>query len=85
MMEVESGDRKVVVCNTGDGLQAMNGVCPHRGGLLAEGALHGTMVVCPRHAWEFDCVTGQNDYDPEIKQEKFAVKVEGADILVDLP
>jgi nitrite reductase/ring-hydroxylating ferredoxin subunit len=85
MMEVESGGRKVVVCNTGDQLYAMNGVCPHRGGPLAEGALHGTMVVCPWHAWEFDCVTGQNDYNPGIKQEKFTVRMEGNEILLDLP
>ena len=85
MMEVESGDRKVVICNTGGKVHAMNGVCPHRGGPLAEGALQGTMVVCPWHAWEFDCVTGENDYNPGLKQEKFAVKVEGSDIFVDLP
>jgi nitrite reductase/ring-hydroxylating ferredoxin subunit len=42
------------------------------------------MIVCPWHAWEFDCTTGQNDFDAAIRQEQFAVRVEGDDILVDL-
>ena len=32
--------------------------CPHRGAPLAHGALHHHTIVCPWHAWEFDCRTG---------------------------
>jgi nitrite reductase/ring-hydroxylating ferredoxin subunit len=42
------------------------------------------MLVCPWHAWEFDCRTGSNDYDEEIRLVKFPVKVENGEILVDL-
>lgn len=42
------------------------------------------MVVCPWHAWEFDCVTGQNDYQPDLKQAKYDVRVEGDDVLVEI-
>jgi nitrite reductase/ring-hydroxylating ferredoxin subunit len=84
MMEIEDGDRRVAICNVGGQIYAMDGVCPHQGGPLAEGALHGNMIVCPWHAWEFDCTTGQNDFDPDIRQQQFAVRLEGDDILVDL-
>ena len=42
------------------------------------------MVVCPWHAWEFDCVTGQNDYKPDLKQTKYGVRVDGDDVMVDI-
>ena len=83
MLEVESGERKIVVCNVEGQLHAMDGTCPHRGGPLGQGALHGRMVVCPWHAWEFDCTTGQHDYDPGLKQRRYDVKIEGGEILVD--
>ncbi len=84
MLDVDiAGDRIVVICNVGGQLHAMDGRCPHRGGPLGQGALHGTMVVCPWHAWEFDCVTGQNDYKPDLKQTKYDVRVDGDDVLVD--
>jgi nitrite reductase/ring-hydroxylating ferredoxin subunit len=84
MTDFELGDRLVVICNVGGEVHAMDGRCPHRGGPLGQGALHGQMVVCPWHAWEFDCVTGQNDYNPELRQTKYAVRLDGSDILVDL-
>lgn len=84
MLDVELGERMIVICNVAGELHAMDGRCPHRDGPLGQGALHGTMVVCPWHAWEFDCITGRNDYNPEIRQTKFDVRVDGDDILVDL-
>jgi nitrite reductase/ring-hydroxylating ferredoxin subunit len=42
------------------------------------------MLVCPWHAWEYDCRTGCNDFDEEIKLAKFPVKVENGEILVDV-
>jgi nitrite reductase/ring-hydroxylating ferredoxin subunit len=42
------------------------------------------MLVCPWHAWEFDCKTGENDYNPSIRQRRFVVTLQGDDILVDI-
>ena len=41
------------------------------------------LVVCPWHEWAYDFRTGENDYDPAIKLDRFAVKTEGDDILLD--
>jgi len=82
MIEVEDGDAAIAICNVEGELHAIDGVCPHQGGRLAQGALHGRMVVCPWHAWEFDCVTGANDFDANIIQRRFEVKVEDDDVLV---
>lgn len=84
MLELEDGDRRIAICNVDGTLHAIDGVCPHRGGPLAQGALHGKMVVCPWHAWEFDCMTGECDMNAALVQKKYTVRVEGGDILVDL-
>lgn len=85
MLELEiSEEERVLVCNVDGALHAMDGVCPHRNAPLSQGALQGAMVVCPWHAWEFSCITGEHDYNPELKLKLFPVKVEGGDIWVDL-
>ena len=40
---------------------------------------------CPFHGWEFDCRTGANDGDEDLKLATYPVKVEGGEILVELP
>lgn len=85
LVEVAAGDAVVAVCNYNGEFHAVDGNCPHRGGPLAQGALHGNMLVCPWHAWEFDCVTGANDYDPKIVLRKFAVTERDGDVFVDIP
>jgi len=62
--EVTAGDALYAVCNVAGRVTALGGTCPHRGGPLGQGAIHGNFVVCPWHAWEWDCATGANDFDP---------------------
>jgi nitrite reductase/ring-hydroxylating ferredoxin subunit len=71
------------LCNVGGQIHALEGTCPHRGGPLGQGAVHEGRVVCPWHAWEFDCATGANDYDPAIRLRKYPVKIQNGDIFID--
>ena len=43
------------------------------------------MLVCPWHAWEFECSTGANDYQPAVKIPTFPVRLAGDDILIEVP
>jgi nitrite reductase (NADH) small subunit len=61
MAQVQAGGREYAVCNVSGQIYAVEGVCPHRGAPLAYGALHDHTIVCPWHAWEFDCRTGIGD------------------------
>jgi len=54
VLEFRQDNREVAVCNVNGELFAVDNRCPHRGGPLAMGALHGTLLVCPWHGWEFD-------------------------------
>ena len=85
MLEVTVGEGCYALCNVEGEVHAIAGLCLHRGGRLAEGALHGTKVVCPWHAWEWDCRTGVNDYNPEQRTATYDVRIEGEDILIDIP
>ena len=42
-----------------DEVYAIDDRCPHKGGPLSEGIVHGTSVTCPLHNWVFDLSTGQ--------------------------
>ena len=83
--EVRVSGEPYAICNVGGELHAVHGVCPHHGGPLGQGALHGNMLVCPWHAWEFDCLTGQHDYNPAVAVQTFAVIVDGGAVSLDLP
>ncbi len=84
MMQADLAGCEIALCNADGIVHAIGNTCPHAGGPLAEGALHGNMVTCPWHAWEYDCRTGQNDFDPEVTVPVYPVRIEGDDILVDV-
>jgi nitrite reductase/ring-hydroxylating ferredoxin subunit len=84
MLEFRKGEQQLALCNVEGQIHVLENHCPHRGGPLAQGALHGTTVVCPWHAWEFDCITGACDFNPEIVVKRYPVRLEGDDILVDI-
>jgi nitrite reductase (NADH) small subunit len=85
VMEASIGDERYAVCNVEGRIHALAGTCPHRGGPLGQGAVNGGNLTCPWHAWEFDCLTGANDYDPAVKIATFAAQVSGDDIWIDVP
>jgi NAD(P)H-dependent nitrite reductase small subunit len=54
------GDEQVAVFRPrGGGLHALQAICPHRGGPLADGLIDGAHVVCPLHNHAFRMVDGQ--------------------------
>ena len=83
--EVEFDGRVYALFNVDGVLSAIDGICPHQGGPLADGVLEGCMVACPWHGWEFNVQTGGTPLGPRIKVDVFEVKVEGDDVLVLVP
>jgi 3-phenylpropionate/trans-cinnamate dioxygenase ferredoxin subunit len=51
-------DQLVAVFHVGGRYYAMDDVCTHDGGPLAEGVLDGNEIECPRHGARFDVRTG---------------------------
>ena len=83
--EVEHDGRIYALFNVKGRITAIDGLCPHQGGPLADGHLEGDCVSCPWHGWEFDVSTGKSSMGPAMKQPVFNVKVEGSEILVEIP
>ena len=42
-----------------DAYYAVDNRCPHRGGPLSEGIVHGDAVTCPLHNWVINLPTGK--------------------------
>jgi len=62
---------------------AIDDVCTHDGGPLAEGTLEGAVIECPRHGARFDVRTGAVLAMPATTPvPTYAVKVDGDQIRV---
>lgn len=66
-------------------ISAVDGLCPHQGGPLADGEVVGTCVTCPWHGWQFDVKTGTTPVNKKMKLPVFEVKVDGPDVFVSVP
>jgi len=81
MVEVE--DRLVALFHVGGKFYALDDVCTHDGGPLADGQLVGFTIACPRHGAQFDIRTGRVLSMPATRDTvAHEVKVEGDQVLV---
>jgi nitrite reductase (NADH) small subunit len=70
-----------------DRYYAINDICPHMGASLAAGAVEGTAVMCPWHAWRFSICDGSWLDAPKskVRTETYEVQVVGDEIQVRIP
>ncbi|WP_298857831.1 nitrite reductase small subunit NirD [uncultured Sulfitobacter sp.] len=66
-----------------DEVYALNNSCPHMGGPLSEGIVHGASVTCPLHNWVFSLETGQARGADIGRVDTYPAKVENGRILLD--
>ena len=66
-----------------DQVFALQDRCPHKGGPLSEGIVHGTSVTCPLHALVFSLETGLTQGLDEGAVATYPVRVEAGRILLD--
>jgi len=81
---IEINGKPVAVFNVDGNFYAINDTCLHRGGPLGEGELEGKIVICPWHGWRYDVTTGANEIVPDLPTQKYELKVDGDEILVDV-
>lgn len=83
----------ILLSNIDGAFYAIDNKCTHFGGSLGKGKLGGNTVTCPRHGAQFDVRTGEAVGEAKIgfikmkvrEEQKYTVRVEGEDILVDIP
>jgi nitrite reductase (NADH) small subunit len=62
--------------NGDDQVYALHDKCPHKGGPLSQGIVHGTRVTCPLHSWNISLEDGQAVAPDVGHAECMTVKVE---------
>jgi nitrite reductase (NADH) small subunit len=95
------GSRQIGIIRTEDGIYAIRNVCPHQGAELCRGTvggtmlpsdaheyvfgMHGRVVRCPWHGWEFDMETGRSVFDPDnVRVRTYPVSIEDGSIVIEL-
>jgi len=84
MKEVQVNGQNICLDNIDGKYFAINNICSHEGGPLADGRLEGYEVECPWHQSKFDMRNGQVKVPPAVEpQITYQVKVEGEDVLIN--
>lgn len=73
----------VALMRDGDSVYALGGVCPHRGGPIAEGEVVDGAVICPLHLWDFDLLTGISAYNPHDVLPSYGCRVRDGRVEID--
>ena len=96
---IEVGGHRVGIYRVAGDLHALADRCPHRGARLCSGRIAtpielaagkvtigapNTIVRCPWHKWEFEIATGRCLVDPRLRVRRYAVRVEGDNVIVTL-
>ena len=82
--EVEAGSVTLCLANVEGQLRALDNLCPHRDGPLGQGWIEGNTVVCPWHAWAFDCQTGMAQEPEQARVKVYPLRTEAGTVLADL-
>ncbi|PXX08481.1 Rieske (2Fe-2S) protein [Mycolicibacterium moriokaense] len=78
--------KQIAVFRLRDGsLRAIDAVCPHKGGPLADGLSDDRVVVCPLHGYTFDMGTGIEAGGADISVRSYAVSAVDGTIRISRP
>jgi len=75
---------RVLLVNVEGEIHAYEDRCAHQAVKLSEGKLDGTTLICKAHEWTYDLVSGDGINPAGVCLRRFAVKVEGPNVLVDV-
>ena len=64
---------------------ALDDTCPHKGGPLSQGIVHGKSVTCPLHNWVISLETGAAQGADQGATRTYALSIKDGRILLELP
>ena len=85
LIECVVDGRILAIFNINGKIHAADGICPHQGGSLGKGSLHGCVVRCPWHGWEYDVTNGQHQSIPAICIPTFETRISADNVEVRFP
>jgi nitrite reductase (NADH) small subunit len=80
---VQAPGGAIAVFKAADGtFFALRDRCPHKGGPLSQGIVHGHSVTCPLHNWVISLKTGEAQGADQGCTYKIPLRIEGSRILL---
>ena len=70
--------------NADDEVFALRDKCPHKGGPLSQGIVHGHQVTCPLHNWRMHLDSGAAVAPDQGCTSRYPVRVEGGALFLSL-
>jgi nitrite reductase (NADH) small subunit len=67
-----------------DAVFALKDRCPHKGGRLSQGIVHGHAVTCPLHNWVIELASGEAAAPDKGCVRRVPARVEDGRVLLDL-
>ena len=78
---IKTDSMDIALFRTGnDQVFAMHDRCPHKGGPLSQGIVHGSSVTCPLHNWKIDLASGEALGPDQGCVKTYQVKVEAGTV-----
>jgi len=82
---VTTGQGDIAVFRTGESeVFALYDKCPHKGGPLSQGIVHGKKVACPLHGWNINLEDGKAVAPDEGCARTVASKVQDGSVFLKL-
>ncbi len=80
----EKGGDIAIFRTAEDEVFALHDKCPHKGGPLSQGLVHGKRVTCPLHGWNIGLDSGEA-VAPDVGHcSRFEVKVEAGQVYLHI-
>jgi nitrite reductase (NADH) small subunit len=74
---IDTPEGRIAVFRTGDDqVFAIDDRCPHKGGPLSQGIVHGTSITCPLHNWVISLESGKAEGADEGCVRTIPMKIE---------
>ena len=82
---VKRAEGDIAVFRTADDkVFALHDHCPHKGGPLSQGIVHGEKVTCPLHGWNIGLADGKALEPDEGSTPCIATKLENGVVFLDI-
>ena len=67
-----------------DEVFALRDRCPHKGGPLSQGLVHGNQVTCPLHGWRLRLDSGEAVAPDQGCSRRYPIRIESGTVCLDI-
>lgn len=79
-----SGGDVAVFRTSGNEVFALRDACPHKGGPLSQGLVHGHQVTCPLHGWKLRLDSGEAVAPDEGCSRRYPTRIESGMVFLQI-